>query len=226
VMLCITSDGTKLPPMAIFKRKTIPKEKFPKGIIVEANEKGWVNETIMEHWVEKIWKRRKGAFYKTSFILNMDSCRAHLTDKVKNLIFKYSKLAIIPAGLTRKLQPLDVAVNISFKSHLKQKWEQWMIDGVHEYSKTGKMKQVSYSEICAWICDSWESVSVSSVINWFKKALGNISVSEEREVDMRSDGIYEDEREIPDISNEIIQLIESFKVGSEDEFEESSSYFN
>jgi hypothetical protein len=43
---------------------------------------------------------------------------------------------------------------------------------------------------------------------------------------MRSDGIYEDEREIPDISDEIIQLIESFRVGSEDEFEELSSYFN
>jgi hypothetical protein len=37
VVLAITSDGTKLPPMVIFKRKTIPKEKFPEGIIVKTN---------------------------------------------------------------------------------------------------------------------------------------------------------------------------------------------
>jgi hypothetical protein len=28
-----------------------------------ANEKGWVNEDMMKEWIEKIWKRRKEAFF-------------------------------------------------------------------------------------------------------------------------------------------------------------------
>jgi len=44
VVPSVTSDGGKLPPMVIFKRKNIPKEKFPPGIFVQANEKGWMNE--------------------------------------------------------------------------------------------------------------------------------------------------------------------------------------
>jgi len=34
VILCVTADGGKCDPMVIFKRKTIPKEDFPNGIIV------------------------------------------------------------------------------------------------------------------------------------------------------------------------------------------------
>lgn len=40
VMLECTVDGGKLPPYVIFKRKTLPKEKFPDGVIVKVHEKG------------------------------------------------------------------------------------------------------------------------------------------------------------------------------------------
>jgi hypothetical protein len=33
-MLAVTADGSKLTPYVIFKRKTLPKEKFPAGIHV------------------------------------------------------------------------------------------------------------------------------------------------------------------------------------------------
>ena len=37
------ADGTKLPPTVIFKRKTMPKEKFPVGVIVHVHQKGWMD---------------------------------------------------------------------------------------------------------------------------------------------------------------------------------------
>ena len=46
VMLGCQSDGSKLPPMVIFKRKTLPREKIPAGIIVKANQKGYVNKEM------------------------------------------------------------------------------------------------------------------------------------------------------------------------------------
>ena len=39
VVLCVTADGGQCDPMVIFKRKTIPKEPLPQGIVVKANEK-------------------------------------------------------------------------------------------------------------------------------------------------------------------------------------------
>jgi hypothetical protein len=40
VVLCITANGGKCDPLVIFKRKTIPKENFLKGVVVKVNSKG------------------------------------------------------------------------------------------------------------------------------------------------------------------------------------------
>jgi hypothetical protein len=39
-VLACTASGIHLPPMLIFKRKTMPKEKFLRGVIIKVNEKG------------------------------------------------------------------------------------------------------------------------------------------------------------------------------------------
>jgi hypothetical protein len=67
----------------------------------------------------------------------MDSCRVHITDDTKQLVSKYSKLAIIPGGLTKKIQPLNLSVNKSFKSKLHSTWERWMMTGVKDYTESG-----------------------------------------------------------------------------------------
>ena len=54
VILSVTANGQKLKPLVIFKRKTIPKGKFSENLIVEANEKCWVNQAIMQTWLEKV----------------------------------------------------------------------------------------------------------------------------------------------------------------------------
>jgi len=48
VVLCITADGSKLPPMVIFKRKTVPKGCNSKDVIISAYEKGWMNSEVMK----------------------------------------------------------------------------------------------------------------------------------------------------------------------------------
>ncbi|CAG8827746.1 13801_t:CDS:1, partial [Dentiscutata erythropus] len=58
VVLACMADGRKLPPMIIFKLKNVPRLEFPQGVIIRANEKGWMNEMEMNFWVEKIWQNR------------------------------------------------------------------------------------------------------------------------------------------------------------------------
>ncbi|KAJ1198869.1 hypothetical protein NDU88_002708 [Pleurodeles waltl] len=117
VVLGCHSNGQKLPPMVIFKRKTLPKEKFPAGIIVKANQKGWMDEENMREWLREVYvKRPDGFFHASPSLLICDSMRSHLTATVKNQVKQMnSELAIIPGGLTKELQPLDVGVNRAFK---------------------------------------------------------------------------------------------------------------
>ena len=112
VVLSCAANGTKFPPMVIFKRKTIPKENFPKGIEVRANEKGWMNEEEMTGWLNSVFRKRKGMFFKPKALLIMDSMKAHVKDSVLNAFKAASaKIAIIPGGLTKKLQTLDIGIN-------------------------------------------------------------------------------------------------------------------
>ena len=52
--------GLKLKPMLIFKRKTIPKINNNHGVVVSAQEKGWMDSEQMKVWIEKVWRARIG----------------------------------------------------------------------------------------------------------------------------------------------------------------------
>ena len=216
VVLCATSDGGKLPPMIIFKRKTLPKnQKFPNGVIVTCNEKGWINQNMMHFWLDKVWRVRKGGFFRPKSLLALDSCRAHIIPEIKNLIQQYSNLAVIPGGLTKRLQPLDLTVNRSFKSKMREQWEKWMEDGVHTYTKSGRICRVDLKEICNWIKTAWNSVTKECIENGFKKAMedkeNNTKEDEEKSFDI-CDSLNTERKEIT-------KQLESFNVISDDDFE-------
>jgi len=173
IILCATADGGKCIPMVIFKRKTMPKEKFPTGIIVKVNEKGWMNEHVFSEWLTEVWGTRKGKGpFDVKSVLIYDSAKCHLTERSKKAVLKHAEPVVIPGGLTKKLQPLDLSVNKSFKFHIRHHWENWMISGIHTYTKSGKMRRVAYAEICRWVVESWNSITAECIKNGFRK--GNI----------------------------------------------------
>uniref|UniRef100_A0A8C5PNZ8 HTH CENPB-type domain-containing protein n=1 Tax=Leptobrachium leishanense TaxID=445787 RepID=A0A8C5PNZ8_9ANUR len=210
VVLGCQANGQKLPPMVIFKRKTLPKEKFPVGVIIKANPKGWMDEEKMSEWLREVYvKRPDGFFHKSPSLLICDSMRAHLTDTVKTQVKKTnSVLAIIPGGLTKQLQPLDIGVNRSFKVKLRAAWEHWMTEGEHTFTKTGRQRRASYATICQWIVDAWSKVSVSSVIRAFRKA-GIITEQLSTSNETDSDNDENDERDPGVLDAEIAQLLNS-----------------
>jgi hypothetical protein len=53
--------------------------------------------------------------------------KAHVTESTKRLATKLkTHLAVIPVGLTRQLQPLDVSVNKPFKRFMHEEWAKWI----------------------------------------------------------------------------------------------------
>ena len=120
VILGCMADGSKLLPVIIFKLKNKPREEFPNGVFIRTNEKGWVNEEEMIWWIENIWsKRSSDQLLNPRSLLVLDSFHGHLVNSVKERLNEvHTNMAVIPGGLTSKLQPLDVTVNKSFKSNV------------------------------------------------------------------------------------------------------------
>ena len=132
--------------------------------------------------------------------------RGHLTDTVKAQVKKTnSELAIIPGGLTKELQSLNISINRSFKVKLRAAWEKWMTDGKHTFTKTGRQRRASYATICQWIVDAWAKISVSSIVRSFRKA-GIISEQHSENDDTDSDC---DETDLSMLCGEIAQLFDS-----------------
>ncbi|KAF4792277.1 pogo transposable element with KRAB domain-like protein [Turdus rufiventris] len=172
VVLGVLSNGQKLPPMVIFKRKRLPKETFPAGIFVEVNPKGWMDEEIMRNWLSVVYVRRlDGFFHASPALLVYDSMHAHKTESVKALVKKTnSELAVIPGGFTKEVRPLVISVIRSFKSKLQIMWENWMVEGEHSFTKTGRQRWASCATLCQWIVDAWGKVTATTIIRGFARA--------------------------------------------------------
>ncbi|GFU21720.1 pogo transposable element with KRAB domain [Trichonephila clavipes] len=207
VMLACCADGTNFKPLLIFESKTIPKENLPRSVIIRCNEKVWCNEDIMLDWFQEVWKKREGAFFNSKGVLIMDSMRAHIKDSVKAEAKKNigAELSVIPGGLTKILQPLDISVNRSFKSHVRGCWENWMLEGLHTCTKGGNMRRTSYTEVAECVDKSCKSVKVSTIRSGFIKAR---IVSESREITDSEDS--DAKNELSDILPEnILELFNS-----------------
>jgi transposase-like protein len=133
VTLACLADGTKLPPLIIFKLVKVPREQFPDGIYVHANPTGWMDEKEMIWWVENVWCRKANLGSNLRSLLILDSFIAHRTDPVKRRFKeKNTDMAVILGGLTSRLQPLDVSLNKAFKAKVVRCYE-FKINIICEY---------------------------------------------------------------------------------------------
>ena len=85
-VLTVLADGTKLSPIVIFKGKQMPKN-LPSGIIVLMHPKGWMDESGMKTWFDKVWRKKPGGnrINKQRSLLVMDSFEGHKTNAIKKL---------------------------------------------------------------------------------------------------------------------------------------------
>ena len=94
VVLTVTADGKMPPPMIIFKRKVKHRPATPPGVVVEVQEKGWMNQELMHVYVERIWRpfmevAKEMEMLKGSLLI-LDSFSAHKTSRKPS-----SKLTLI-----------------------------------------------------------------------------------------------------------------------------------
>lgn len=189
VVLSCMADGTKLKPMVIFKRKTMPKIKFPAGVFVHVHQNGWMDQAGVKLWIDNVWNKRNGGLRKEHSLLVWDMFRSHLTNETKkHLKRSNTATAVIPGGLTSVLQPLDVSLNKPFKDRIRDEWNQWMMEGEKTYTKGGNLRAPSLDVLCDFVIKSWNAVSAKIVIKSFIKCgISNSMDGEEDDMLWRDD---------------------------------------
>uniref|UniRef100_A0A8C5WL18 HTH CENPB-type domain-containing protein n=1 Tax=Leptobrachium leishanense TaxID=445787 RepID=A0A8C5WL18_9ANUR len=201
VVLTCMADGTKLKPLVIFKRKTLPKNaKFPSGVVVRAQPKGWMDEDGIRFWLDKIWCHRPGSLLRKRALLVWDMLSAHLKKSIKSAVRNAcTDIAVIPGGLTSQLQPLDVCLNKPFKDRLRQMWADWMCSDALTTTKSGLPQRLDITVVCRWVKDAWESMPPEMIQKSFRKC--GISNAMDGTED---DAIYEDVENSEDETDDTI----------------------
>ena len=101
------------------------KLRIPEGFIVKTQEKSWMDEGLMEVWIEEIWLKYVREVSKQlgfdNSLLTFDAFSAHKTDDVQSILVENkSNILMIPPGCTSKCQPMDVCINKPFKAILRK----------------------------------------------------------------------------------------------------------
>jgi len=73
----------------------------------------------------------------------------------------------IPAGCTYLCQPVDVRINKSIKKGMREKWEDWMLDG--EGIVNGVAMETSRKMVAEWLLDVYKNIPSKIARNsWMK----------------------------------------------------------
>ena len=130
-----------------------------------------MNCDVMKLWIDKCYRARPGGFFSLRSLLIFDSMAAHKETEVQAVINSCgAHIDVIPGGLTCKLQPLDIAVNHSFKTYVRAEWENWMANWEHSFTPAGRQRRATYVEVCKWIVTAWNKIKPETMRNGFVKA--------------------------------------------------------
>ena len=120
-----------------------------------------MNEGLTTIWV----KRVLGAFTFNRRLLAWDSYECHLTDSVrKDLKEMNVDSVIILSGCTIYIQAPDVCWNKPFKARMTKLYDQWLSEGVHQFTEGGNMKPPSRERIIEWVLDAWSQLFKENII--------------------------------------------------------------
>lgn len=170
VCLAAKGDGTKLKPFVVFagtKRDSKSlHEEYKRRCSVASNTNGWMNEELTLRWINEI----VGTFAFSKRLLAWDSYEAHMTKDVKlRLKDINTESVIVPGGAP------DVVWNKPFKQKVSERYDEWLSNGVHQFTESGNMKPVPQRLVLDWILTAWKAIPKEMIESSFKKCASTIN---------------------------------------------------
>ena len=132
-----------------------------------------MDEQRTHEWVDMIlkpWKEARDANNPSMQppIIILGAYRMHqMGSVVQHIQMMGIEVLHIPAGCTYLCQPIDVGINKPIKCGLRDRWEQWMVDG--EGIVDGQAKEPSRKMVAEWLVDVYENIPVTIAMNAWKK---------------------------------------------------------
>ena len=164
-LLCgASAAGVALPPMIIFS-KSFPGGSYrfdgPGDAVYAKSDSGWIDSELFLSWMKKVFLRHCGS--QRPVLLFVDGHASHITlDVIDSARENNVILFCLPPHTTHALQPLDVSVFRSLKSHFSK--------AVHALSFTKKDFVVSKREFSRVVKVPFEKAfSISNVKAGFAK---------------------------------------------------------
>eukprot|EP01022_Parablepharisma_sp_SALTPOND_P014365 TRINITY_DN1946_c0_g1_i2.p1 TRINITY_DN1946_c0_g1~~TRINITY_DN1946_c0_g1_i2.p1 ORF type:complete len:598 (-),score=38.42 TRINITY_DN1946_c0_g1_i2:314-1894(-) len=177
LILAVASDGSKLPPLLIFKGefgKTLHKKLQKNTLVAQkrvyacCDPKAWNGQNPMKFWIDNIWNTHSRNMQNN--ILILDDYKVHKVECIKTKLENLrTTVCLIPGGLTRFLQPLDVGVNHIVKQEVRNKFAYMMANLEREQSNYEIINNV-----IRWVDEIWNApdskVMPRKIINSFAKS--------------------------------------------------------
>ena len=92
-----------------------------------------------------------------------------MTDSVrKDLKEMIVDSVVIPGGCTKYIQAPDVCWKKPFKARMTELYDQWLSEGVHQFTEGGNMKPPSRKRIIEWVFDAWSQLSKENIKKSFQ----------------------------------------------------------
>ncbi|CAI5992684.1 unnamed protein product, partial [Closterium sp. NIES-65] len=143
------------------------------GIVVQAQDNGWMDETAVQTWLSKEvlphLNPQRGQNARRAMLV-LDSYRGHITQTMLQSYRTHSITpAVIPAGCTSQIQPLDVSINRCFKAAVRARYARWfMREGIHLKTKKGNLRRPPHPVVLQWIAEAWDQVPKQIIIDAFR----------------------------------------------------------
>ncbi|XP_035755029.1 pogo transposable element with ZNF domain isoform X3 [Egretta garzetta] len=157
IVLTILADGSVLPTLVFYRGHVQQPANVPESIMLEAKENGYSDDEVMELWSSRVWQKHTEC-QNSKGMLVLDCHRTHLSEEVLSLLSASSTLpAVVPAGCSSKIQPLDVCIKRTVKNFLHKKWK----EQAKEMADSTCDSDILLQLVLCWLAEVLEVISDS-----------------------------------------------------------------
>ncbi|KAK5873408.1 hypothetical protein PBY51_018451 [Eleginops maclovinus] len=135
VYLTVLADGSMLPSLVLSNRMLAEKD-LPDYILLEGGQEGLQVEEALDLWTNRVWLNHLSGHLGKSLLV-LDRHREHLGDPfLASLSGSKTLPALIPAGCSPRLQPLEVCLKPVLQRFLMSRWIRFISGDPEELEET------------------------------------------------------------------------------------------
>ena len=130
-----------------------------------SNKKAWMTSVLFTDWITQFNKRMR--HQKRHVLLFLDNAPSHPQGlKLSNVNVRF-----LPSNTTSVLQPLDLGIIKTIKSHYRTKLLRSVLAKLHTTDSASDVaKSVTVLDACSWLAGAMKQVKPETVVKCFAKA--------------------------------------------------------